>query len=474
MKKEKSKFQLYLSTSSDYEVKEKEHQGTNHLIVPVIMMVEGVHSGSHGPLFHSIKELGKFPESWNGIPVVINHPEVEGVNVSANSPDIIDSSMVGKVYNTHVSDDKLKAEVWLNEDTLKEVAANVYEDIKNSKVIEVSIGVFVEELVEEGVWNSEEYKAIATNFRPDHLALLPEEIGACSVEDGCGIRLNKKGVNNVKEVSKMIRTIREKGYSVSLINANADQSYNEIMSMIWDKLRSMDSQGIWHYAEEVYEDYLIYSKEGDNDRQMFKQDYVINGGEITFNSDPVEVKKQVKYVNVNNASFIRTKVKKEVTTMERTKGDCPDCLKKIDALIANEQSKFTEDDREWLLTQELDQLNKFEPNKVEPVEKIVEKKVEVNVLSDEDKAILAYGKKQLEERRSVMIKGILDNTEEGIWDEEGLKEMNEGTLEKVFNSVKKEEVVDYSVANNSIYNNGKPVTIEPLLPTGVVLEKKSN
>ena len=59
----------------DYEVKLTVHNEKPHLVVPVVMMVEGVHNGSQGPLFHSIAELGKFPESWNGIPVVIYHPE---------------------------------------------------------------------------------------------------------------------------------------------------------------------------------------------------------------------------------------------------------------------------------------------------------------------------------------------------------------------------------------------------------------
>ena len=100
----------------DYDVKLMVHQEKAHIVVPVVMMVEGVHNGSQGPLLHEITELGKFPESWNGIPVVIYHPEKDGVPVSANSPDIIDTMTVGRVYNTEVDGKKLKAEVWLDED----------------------------------------------------------------------------------------------------------------------------------------------------------------------------------------------------------------------------------------------------------------------------------------------------------------------------------------------------------------------
>jgi hypothetical protein len=74
----------------NYEVFYRKYQGKQYLIAPVTMMIEGVHHGSHGPVLHLIDELGKFPEAWNGMPVVVDHPQMDGVSVSANYPDIID------------------------------------------------------------------------------------------------------------------------------------------------------------------------------------------------------------------------------------------------------------------------------------------------------------------------------------------------------------------------------------------------
>ena len=200
-----------------YEAKTRKYRGKNHLVIPVIMMVEGVHHGSHGPLYHSIQDLGKFPESWNGIPVVIDHPVIEGVNVSANSPDIED---VGKVFNTYVKDNKkLAAEVWLDEEKLQAFSKEVLAQIKQGIPLEVSLGMFTEEELVTGEWNGEHYEAIAKNHRPDHLALLPGSVGACSLADGCGLGVNSEGLQieevpadsniNVlkKEVNQMVRTI---------------------------------------------------------------------------------------------------------------------------------------------------------------------------------------------------------------------------------------------------------------------------
>ncbi|KKK79096.1 hypothetical protein LCGC14_2836960, partial [marine sediment metagenome] len=188
-----------------YKVTEKTHSGKPYLVVPVVMMVEGVHTGNHGPLLHLMEDLGKFSDSWNGRPVMIDHPvDGDGIAISANSPDVIEDSMVGIVYNTKV-DDKLRAEVWLDKDKLAEVSSDLLDNISEGKPIEISTGMFVEEEKQEGLWHEENYIAIARNIRPDHLALLPDAEGACSNDDGCGIRNNMEGQNmEVKEAPTLV------------------------------------------------------------------------------------------------------------------------------------------------------------------------------------------------------------------------------------------------------------------------------
>jgi hypothetical protein len=184
-----------------FTIKEQVHQGRAHIVVPVVMMVEGVHHGSHGPMLHLIDDLGRFPESWNGIPVVIDHPEVDGMNVSANSPDIIEEQTVGRVYNTHVDGGRLMAEAWLDSERLRQLSVKVLENLRKGIPLEVSLGMFTEDEAVAGDWHGEAYQAIAKGHRPDHLALLPDSIGACSLKDGCGLGVNEEnkdiqGANN--------------------------------------------------------------------------------------------------------------------------------------------------------------------------------------------------------------------------------------------------------------------------------------
>lgn len=146
---------------------------------------------------------------------------------------------------------------------------------------------------------------------------------------------------------------------------------------------------------------------------------------------------------------------------------CPKCLEKVNALIANTESKFEETDREWLLTQDEKTLDKLAPV-VKEVEKIVEKTVEVNKLTDDQKADLAFVANMRATQRAERIQSIQANTSKELWPDEVLKNMNEDTLKRVYDSVKKETVADYSLNANVQSNTG---TIEALYPAGITIKQ---
>lgn len=447
---------------SDYEVTLTVHQEKPYYIVPVVMMVEGVHSGSHGPLLHKIDELGKIPAAWNGIPVVIDHPEdKDGTPISANAPDVIDNRSVGKVYNTTVDGLKLKAEAWLDEDKLNEIAPEILQDILNNKLIEVSVGVFSEEQDEEGTWNGEEYKAVAYNYRPDHLAILTEFVGACSCKDGCGIRTNKDSMEAELTLSgkDLALALNRKGLSFVEICSNADASFRERMDAAYTVLRSFETRDTYCYLEEMYDSYLVYVKSSSDGAKMYKQDYSYESGKIELVGNPVEVHRKVEYVT-NNLSTN----KKEVNMSK----ECAPCIKaKVDDLIANSQGRWTEDDREFLQTCSEAQLDKMKPTEVV---KEVEKKIEVNKLTPQQEADLAFVANMRAEKKRTMISEIQANTEQGTWTDDVLGKMDDDVLSRIHKSVgKKEAPVDYSLGGAApVINAGSPDEI--LTPAGIDIE----
>lgn len=165
-------------------------ESRSHLVIPTILITEGVHNR----VLYTAEELAKFPEAWNGRPVPLYHPEARGRPISANSPDVLEASVLGQLFNceyepaeegSHPA--RLKAEVWLDEEKAERLAPEVLKKLEDGENIEVSTGLFTEDEALKGNWNGEAYEYVAYNFRPDHLALLPNSKGACSWEDGAGL-----------------------------------------------------------------------------------------------------------------------------------------------------------------------------------------------------------------------------------------------------------------------------------------------
>lgn len=164
----------------------------------VVMMTQGCRHGSRGKLFWSSKVLAENPQRWNGVPVTISHPQLPtGEFVSVNYSEETKKQIVGYIKNAKFDGQQkaLKAEI---EISLSNPNLPLLQTLK-----EVSIGVFSTEKPESGTWNNSPYEAVVTCYTPDHLALLSGEIGACSWEDGCGIRTYSDFQNVIMQAAKI-------------------------------------------------------------------------------------------------------------------------------------------------------------------------------------------------------------------------------------------------------------------------------
>jgi hypothetical protein len=172
-------------------------QGRNHMVLPVVMLTEGVHAGSGGPLYYPLDEINNSAPLWNGKPVVFGHPMNGATPVSvASSPHTWEGTF-GKLFNSRVDGQKLRAEIWLDVALTEEKAPKVLEALRAGRNLEVSTGLFTIDEPQRGTWNGEPFTAIARDYRPDHLAILIDQPGACSWADGCGIRANTQKENTM-------------------------------------------------------------------------------------------------------------------------------------------------------------------------------------------------------------------------------------------------------------------------------------
>jgi len=477
---------VYFRVAESYSTRQETLQGDEYIVVPVVMMVHGVHSGSHGAVFHTTEELGKVPESWNGIPVTIGHPQVNGQYASANSPAVLSEWSVGTVFNTHMDGDQLKAEAWILKENMESMNPELLQRINDGERIEVSVGVFSDEEIIDGTFENETYVAIARNHRPDHLALLPDQVGACSIEDGCGIRVNKrvmteknKFIVNDENREKVLKELNRNGFVIN------QTGFNELRGKAWDTIDAKDGNGFSFYLEEMFDNELIFRERNYtlNTTKLFKQSYIENAaGEVELTGEAVQVKREVNYPVVpqinGQAKGRRTKFNNN-NMAEKEK--CTDCVRKAAGnLIANKATSYAEADREWLEALSEEQLEKMTPI----VKKVVEKTPVVNkVLTTEEylKTVPAEVREQVEnglrvnaEQRIAMVTAITAN-EDSAFSKEDLEAMPMETLQKVY---KMANVTKEAGTDNIYIGSPSPQVneneVEVMAPVGVEFETSKN
>lgn len=189
------------------EVRHVDYLGRDHIVVPVIMArADVVMNGSRVP----VDEL--FPEAWNGVPVTVGHPHVgEGFH-TANDPDIMTNWAVGSIFNSHMDGHILKAEAWIDVERADRVRPGLVAQLEQGTEMDVSTGYFSMKEKSAGSLNGRRYTMVDRQINPDHLALLPDEMGACSWDDGCGVRTNKEqgmGDTLVDKIKELIASAKK-------------------------------------------------------------------------------------------------------------------------------------------------------------------------------------------------------------------------------------------------------------------------
>jgi hypothetical protein len=343
-------------------------EGQEYTVVPMVILTEGVHSGSLGPLYYPKSELSKTPVVWNHKPIVVYHPTMNGVGVSACDPVIINSRKVGLMMNTQFEKGKLKSEAWIQKDRANTVDERIMSAINSREMMELSTGVFVDMEEKEGEFNGESYVGIAKNYRPDHLALLPDQIGACSIADGAGFLRNAAAKQNIP-----LSVIQAAFQKIGL--AGNELSHSDIYATLSSALRTKFGEDPMLWVADVFTNFVIYEREG----KFFRLGYTSNDTQVQLSDEtPVAVVKVSEYRTVQNKS---NENENSETIMN------PEIKKLVDLIVGN--AKWSEEDREKLGKQSkarleaLVELKKENPameftlSKIEPPPVKNEVKVEV-------------------------------------------------------------------------------------------------
>jgi len=265
--------------------REVERNGKTWLVVNGVPLKETILNGRFMPF----EQFAANPSDWNDVPVVLRHPKQNGGSARVPSSDV---PVVGRFYNAQIDEQakRLVGEFWLD----KAMIENMQEGdtllslIDNQRPIEVSTGYWSETVPQEGKWNEKAYQYIDQNIHPDHIALLPDEVGACSVKDGCGLnRNNREGSQH---------------FHKNAAPGSLEQRSNDIYDTFYAMQRESENKvsvpvmSGEYYIEATFDDYIICKKEG----QLYKVGYSYMDGKVEFVdvSEWTPVTKIERYVEI--------------------------------------------------------------------------------------------------------------------------------------------------------------------------------
>lgn len=234
----------------------------------------------------------------------IGHPMVNGKYVSANDPQAVNDYYAGAwAQNVSKANDKVVMDVYVNKavaDTKpdgKRLIQRLDDMISgnNADPIHVSTGLLLNKEQKAGESKQKKYSWVAHNMRFDHIAILLDEPGAGTPDEGVGMFVNADGQEADVEATSLIDAANS--MKDGLLNKvkfffahNSDASFDEIYQMLREAIRAPSGSDVYRYVVSVWPDHFVYEEDGENAKpKLFDQKYLISDKVVTLVGDPVEV-----------------------------------------------------------------------------------------------------------------------------------------------------------------------------------------
>jgi len=245
------------------------------------------------------EEINNSYQTMEGKLMPLPHPMVDGKYVSANDPRAINTYHVGAwAQNVSKSGDQVVMDVYINKavaetkpdgkrliNRLDEMIAGT-----NTDPIHLSTGLLTNKEKKSGESKGKKHSWIARNMQFDHIAILLDEPGAGTPEEGVGMFVNADGQEGEVETASLIDAANS--LKDGLLNKvkfflthNSDASFDEIYQMLREAIRAPSGSDAYRYVVTVWPDKFVY-EEGN---KLFQQKYLIDDSEVTLVGEPVEV-----------------------------------------------------------------------------------------------------------------------------------------------------------------------------------------
>ena len=264
------------------------HNGREHMVIPSFTLPDGVVMNG-GMYPHD--EIEKSYKSLEGTLAPLSHPQVDGDYVAANQAEAINAHHIG-AWNRNVKrvGNRVALEKWVDIEFAKttEGGRQLIEAVNNGSPIHTSTGIF---LNREMTPNAEGYGWIARDMTFDHDAILLNEVGAATPEDGVGMMVNKTLV-----INSVVPTVND--------DEALSHSYGDKLSLLSAAISErFGSPGVYAYVEDFDDEGLVFT----TPQGQYRISYHMEDGNPILTGEQKEVTRKTEYIVKNSGWLERLK-----------------------------------------------------------------------------------------------------------------------------------------------------------------------
>lgn len=299
-------------------IRRENRGGVEHIILtsftlpPNIVMNGGLYPAD---------EVDKAFLSLNRTPVTVEHPEIDGMFVSANDPEIDFTFRFGafnenarKLPDGRIALDKvINVQKALMTEKGKRLLdrINELENNKDARPMHTSVGVFVDAEEVELATNEagQEYTWIARDMVFDHDAILLDSVGASTPDQGTGIGINKEQlkvshyvVETNEDQSRSNEVPDELKDKARLLHPNSDVTFSKIFEAIRKLINLDNKEGEYNYLlhESVTNDSFVFETQSE---ELFQSNYSVDdNGNIAIQDTRLPVERVVEFRPINSTT----------------------------------------------------------------------------------------------------------------------------------------------------------------------------
>ncbi|HCC5834827.1 DUF2213 domain-containing protein [Citrobacter farmeri] len=232
----------------------------------------------------------------------IGHPMVNGKYVPSTDPEALNTYYAGAwAQNVSKANDKVVMDVYVNKamaDTKPDGKRLIQrlDDMmsgENIDPIHVSTGLLLNKEQRAGESKGKKHSWVAHNLDFEHTAILLDEPGAGTPDEGVGMFVNADGQEADVESTSLIdaaNSMKDGWWNKVkfFLSNSSEMSFDDIYQALRMSIKQADKK--WRYVVSVWPDHFVYEEDGDNAKpKLFDQKYLISDKVVTLVGDPVEV-----------------------------------------------------------------------------------------------------------------------------------------------------------------------------------------